>query len=198
MKKAIAAILCIIFLGATLCSCSATSAKLTEENIRKTTDTAFAALIDFDTEKLQKYVDSSTLSVIMSYAESHTQFSDLGKAIFENLTYEIKAIDTEAKTVTVSVKNKDLYEPASAYTKELLSKYSTVQLLGNLSKDSWLDTNLKKLTDIISAADMQSGEQTITLSVSQGKGCLVLGFDEDAENAVSGGALKAIKSVISE
>lgn len=45
---------------------------------------------------------------------------------------------------------------------------------------------------------MQSDEQTITLSVSQGDGCLVLGFDEDAENAVSGGALKAIKEIIAK
>ena len=107
MKKVISAILCIVLLGATLCSCSKTSSDLTEDNIKKTTETAFAALVDFDTDKLEKFVDSSTLNVIMNYAKSHSQFSDLGKAIFENLTYEIKSIDVDAKTVTVSVKNKD-------------------------------------------------------------------------------------------
>lgn len=198
MKKMISAILCIVLLGATLCSCSKTSSDLTEDNIKKTTETAFAALVDFDTDKLEKFVDSSTLNVIMNYAKSHSQFSDLGKAIFENLTYEIKSIDVDAKTVTVSVKNKDLYEPAASFTKELLGTYSTMQLLGNLSNNSWLDTNLKTLTDKISAAGMQNDEQTITLSVSQGDGCLVLGFDEDAENAVSGGALKAIKEIIAK
>ncbi len=198
MKRVISAILCIVLLGASLCSCSKTSADLTEDNIRQTTDTVFAALADFDTDKLEKFVDSSTLKVIMSYAKSHTQFSDLGKAIFENLTYDIKSVDVNAKTVTVAVKNKDLYEPAASFTEELLGSYSSVQLLANLSKDSWLDSNLKTLTDKISSAEMQSEEQTITLSVSQGDGCLVLGFDDDAENAVSGGALKAIKEVIAK
>ncbi len=198
MKKVISAILCIVLLGATLCSCSKTSADLTEENIRQTTKTVFSALAEFDTKKLDKYVDSSTLKVIMSYAKSHTQFSDLGKAIFENLTYEINSIDVNAQTVTVTVKNKDLYEPAASFTEELLGSYSSVQLLANLSKDSWLDSNLKTLTDKISAAGMQSDGQTVTLNVSQGDGYLVLGFDDDAENAVSGGALKAIKEVIAK
>lgn len=198
MKKVISAILCIVLLGATLCSCSKTSADLTEENIRQTTETVFSALAEFDTKKLDKYVDSSTLKVIMSYAKSHTQFSDLGKAIFENLTYEIDSIDVNAQTVTVTVKNKDLYEPAAAFTEELFASYSSVQLLANLGKDAWLDSNLKTLTDKISAAGMQSDGQTVTLSVSQGDGCLVLGFDDDAENAVSGGALKAIKEVIAK
>ena len=50
-----------------------------------TVDQAFSALKDFNTKKLEKYVDSKTLSVIISYANKHDQFADLGKALFKNL-----------------------------------------------------------------------------------------------------------------
>jgi len=197
MKKTISVILSVLIIAVSLCSCaSKPNAELTEENITKTVDTAFKALKSFDTETLETYVDSTTLSVIMGYAESHDQFKKLGIAIFSNLTYEIKTVDIENKTVTVSVLNKDLYEAASKFTDRLLSSYSTLQLLQRLSDDSWLDENLASLTKSIDAAEMEAASAEITLNITEGKENLVLTFDEEAENEVSGGALRAIKSAI--
>lgn len=196
MKKAVSLILAVILIAATFASCTGPNADMTEENITATVDTAFKALVEFDTETLTKYVDSSTLNVIIGYAEDHEQFAQLGREIFANLTYEIKSIDTENKTVTVSVKNKDLYLTAQAFTVSLTQKYSTLQLLSLLKSDTWLDSNLSELTADIAEADMLDESTDITLTIDDSGKNLVLGFDETAENGVSGGALSAIKETI--
>lgn len=196
MKKTISILLCAVIIILSFAGCTG-STKMTDENISKTVDKAFSALSDFDSEELNKYVSSTTLSVIMKYAEKHPQFADLGKAIFANLSYEIIAIDTENATVTISVNNKDLFAVADKFAKDLKKNYSTMELLAKLNDSSFLDENLSSLCNDIANAPL-SGEATeITLSVSQGKKNLVLVFDDDGENAVSGGALKAIKSVYS-
>lgn len=194
MKKTISILLCAIMIVLCFAGCS-DGTKMTEDNITKTVDNAFSALADFNSENLEKYVKSSTLTIIMKYAEKHQQFSDLGKAIFANLSYEIINIDTDAKTVTISVKNKDLFAAANKFASDLKSNYSTIELMRKLNDDSFLDKNLASLCDDIANAPL-SGESTeITLTIEQGKKNLVLVFDDTAENAVSGGALKAIKSV---
>lgn len=194
MKKIISVILVLsIIFVFTAC---APNASMTEENITKTVDTAVTALRDFDADTLDKYVDSSTLSYIISYSKNHEQFAKLGRAIFKNLTVEVESIDIEQKTVTVSVTNKSLFEAASEFTSDLLSRYSTLQLLGKLRNDSWLDTNLTSLTDSIEKAKMNVEPVTVTLSIVQEKDNLVLSFDEAAENAVSGGALGAVKNLV--
>lgn len=132
----------------------------------------------------------------MRFANDHAQFGDLGRAIFANLTYEITAIDIQAQTVTVSVLNKDLMQAASDFTNELMSEYSTFQLLNNLTNDTWLDENLSDLTGRIDSAPMMSEAQEITITITQGEDNLIFGFDETAENGVSGGALGAIKSAV--
>ena len=93
------------------------------------------------------------------------------------------------------MRNKDLKDTASEFTKALVSQYSTLQMLSLLSNETWLNTSLQSLTDSISTAQMQSAAVTVTLSVKVGKKNLVIGFDDAAENAVSGGALQAIKSI---
>ena len=170
---------------------------MTEKNVTATVDSAFDALKRFDTKKLEKYVDSKTLSVIITYANKHDQFADLGKALFKNLEYNIESIDLDAKTVTVSVRNKDLKDTASAFTKALVSKYSALQMLSLLNNETWLNTSLNSLTDSIAIAKMQSAPVSVTLTVTAGKKNLMLGFDDTAENAVSGGALQAVKSLTS-
>ena len=168
---------------------------MTEENVTKTVDTSFEALKEFDTDKLQKYVDSSTLNTIANYAQKQEQFKTLGQAIFENLDYEIKDIDLDKKTVTITVKNKDLSEGAKKFAEEITSEYSGVQLLGKLNDVSFLNTKLAELKDLISKAKMEEDGIDITLNIEQGSKNLKLAFDDTAENAVSGGALNAIKSL---
>ena len=189
MKKLLSLVLALL-LALSFAGCSGSTA-MTEKNVTATVDSAFDALKRFDTKKLEKYVDSKTLSVIITYANKHDQFADLGKALFKNLEYNIESIDLDAKTVTVSVRNKDLKDTASAFTKALVSKYSALQMLG------LLNTSLKSLTDSIAIAKMQSAPVSVTLTVTAGKKNLMLGFDDAAENAVSGGALQAVKSLTS-
>ena len=153
------------------------------------------ALKEFDTDKLQKYVDSSTLNTIANYAQKQEQFKTLGQAIFENLDYEIKDIDLDKKTVTITVKNKDLSDGAKKFAEEITSEYSGVQLLGKLNDVSFLNTKLAELKDLISNAKMEEDGIDITLNIEQGSKNLKLAFDDTAENAVSGGALNAIKSL---
>lgn len=195
MKKIISAILVlsIVFVFA---GCSGPNAELTEENITETVNVAVDALKEFDTEQLDKYVESSTLSYIVGFAEDHEQFAELGRAIFKNLTVDVKSIDIENKTVTVTVRNKDLEQAAYDFTQDLLSNYTKIQLLGKLTNDSWLDSNLSTLVSEIGKAKMSDQGIDVTLTILQDKKNLVLCFDETAENAVSGGALGAVKSIV--
>lgn len=195
MKKIISAILVlsIVFIFA---GCSGPNAELTEENITETVNVAVEALKEFDTEQLDKYVESSTLSYIVGFAEDHEQFAELGRAIFKNLTVDVKSIDIENKTVTVTVRNKDLEQAAYDFTQDLLRNYTKIQLLGKLTNDSWLDSNLSTLVSEIGKAKMSDQGIDVTLTIRQDKKNLVLCFDETAENAVSGGALGAVKSIV--
>lgn len=196
MKKIVALFLSTVMILLCFSGCSSTSAEMTEENITATTDVVFTALKEFNTDDLETYVSSSTLSFIMSYAKKQEQFADLGKAMFENLTYEITSIDTANQTITLSVSNKDLAQVAGDFANDLMSNYSTFSLLNNLSSDTWLDSNLAILTEDIASAPMMSQPAEITLTIQQNEENLVFQFDETAENSVSGGALGAIKNAI--
>lgn len=195
MKKAISLILCAVILCLGLTACSGPNADMTEENITDTVETVEAALRDFDIDNLNKYVDSTTLSIILGYAEKHEQFAELGRAIFANLEMEITSIDIYNQTVTVSVSNKDLFQAANNFAQQLKSDYSTFQLLSKLNSDLFLDTKLAQLCADIDAADILPQAVEITLDIEQGSKNLVLSFNDKAENAVSGGALSAIKAI---
>lgn len=197
MKKIISLTLAVIIIATSFTACSSKpNAELTEENITKTVTTAFDALKVVDTELLEKYVQSPTLGILISYIDKQEQFKELGKAIFENLSYEIKSIDLENSTVTLSVTNKDLKDATEKYTKSLLKSYTKIQLLQRLSNEEWLNNNLSKLTAKIDKAEMKEEPEEITISIKKQSKNLILVFDEEAENEVSGGALLAIKNSI--
>lgn len=185
---------CLIF---SFAGCSG-SAELTEDNVNAAVETVETALQEFDTKTLKKYVESETLSYILDLADKHEQFSQLGAAIFKDLTMEVTSVDLEAKTVTVKVSNKNLYAVASNFAYDLMGKYSGLQLLRMLDNEAFLDISLAELTENIDATSYFSDELEITLNITQGKRNLILSFDEDAEDAVSGGALTAIKTAIGQ
>lgn len=193
MKKALSLLLACLMITLCFSGCSGKTS-MSEENMTDAANTAIAALKSFDTQTLEKYVESSTLSVILNYAGRHSQFTELGQAMFENLSCEIVSVNKSEKSITLSVINKDLSAAASSFTKSLTAQYSTMELLSNLNDSDWLDINLAALTAGIGASPMMSEAQEITLSIKKGEENLVLVFDEEAENAVSGGALGAIKS----
>lgn len=200
MKKFTVVFLSILIVAFSFTACSSKpNNKLTEKNITNTIDTIFDALKEFDSSTVKRYVESSTLDTILTYASKKDQFRKLGVAMFENLQYEIKEIDTDNKTVMLAVKNKDLSEVASDYTKNLLKEYASIsgmlQLLKDIQNDSWLDTNLSVLTKGISNAAMKDEETDITLSFEQKNDRLVFTFTQTAEDAVSGGALTAINNI---
>lgn len=200
MKKFTVVFLSILIVAFSFTACSSKpNNKLTEKNITNTIDTIFDALKEFDSSTVKRYVESSTLDTILTYASKKDQFRKLGVAMFENLQYEIKEIDTDNKTVILAVKNKDLSEVASEYTKNLLKEYASIsgmlQLLKDIQNDTWLDTNLSVLTKGISNAAMKDEETDITLSFEQKNDRLVFTFTQTAEDAVSGGALTAINNI---
>lgn len=200
MKKFTVVFLSILIVAFSFTACSSKpNNKLTEKNITNTIDTIFDALREFDSSTVKRYVESSTLDTILTYASKKDQFRKLGVAMFENLQYEIKEIDTDNKTVMLAVKNKDLSEVASEYTKNLLKEYASIsgmlQLLKDIQNDTWLDTNLSVLTKGISNAAMKDEETDITLSFEQKNDRLVFTFTQTAEDAVSGGALTAINNI---
>lgn len=197
MKKVLSLVLVFVIVAMLFSGCSsAPNADMTERNVKNTVDVAFDALKAFDTDALNTYVKSATLSQIMTYAQEHEQFKKLGQAIFANLEYEIGDIDLDAGLVTVSVKNKDLEEAAKSYMDGLLDAFSLFDLLAKIGDDSWLDENLSVLTNSINDCEMNNEPVEITLKIKEGGENLVLRFGADAENAVSGGALGAIKSII--
>ncbi len=200
MKKFTVVFLSILIVAFSFTACSSKpNNKLTEKNITNTIDTIFDALKEFDSSTVKRYVESSTLDTILTYASKKDQFRKLGVAMFENLQYEIKEIDTDNKTVMLAVKNKNLSEVASEYTKNLLKEYASIsgmlQLLKDIQNDTWLDTNLSVLTKGISNAAMKDEETDITLSFEQKNDRLVFTFTQTAEDAVSGGALTAINNI---
>ncbi len=196
MKKTISILLCavlVISVAAGLSGCSGKT-EMTDENITAAVETAQSALKEFDTDELSKYVDSKTLGIIIPFAEKKEAFRTLGKAMFENLSMEIVSIDAEKGTVTLSVINKDLSLEASAFAYDLKYNYSTTQLLTLLDNDDFINENLGTLIEKIGQAKMQEKPTEITLTVKQGKKNLMLVFDDESENAVSGGALGSITS----
>lgn len=197
MKKILKSAICIMLSIAFIFSLSGCSSKteMTEENVRETVEIATKALQEFDQKALKKYVDSQTLSMIVSLADKHEQFADLGRAMFGSLSIEIVSIDLEAKTVEAKVMNKDLFLIASNFAYDLTSKYSTMQLLSLLNDDFFLDRSLAKLTEDIGKEPEPYEAKTVTLNIVEGKKNLVLSVDDTAEDAISGGALYAVKGI---
>lgn len=200
MKKFFAVLLSVLIIACSFSACSAKpNNKLTEKNITVTINTIFDALKVFDSATVKKYVESSTLDKILTYASKKDQFRKLGVAIFENVEYTIKEIDIDNQSVTLSVKNKDLADVASEFTEGLLKEYASitgvVQLLKDIKDDDWLDNNLSILTKGISAAVMKDEEFDVELTFEQKNDRLVFDFTLEAEDAVSGGALTAIKNL---
>ena len=196
IKRGLCLVLCLaVTLGLSACS---GGASMSEENITATVETIEKALKDFDTVTLQKYVKSNTLKTIINLSNTHSQFADLGKAMFEKLEIEVKSINKKDKTVTLLVKNRDMSKIASEFTKELTEGKSVLQLAGLLNNESFLNTSLSKLTAEISEATVPDNPTEITVSMEKGKENLVLSFDEKAEDAVSGGVLTAIKNAFNQ
>ncbi len=194
-KKISAAILAVLLCAGLFTGCSSSTsltADMTEENVEATLQVVFDALVKFDTDDLKNYVDSSTLDSIISYAKKYSQFTDLAKAMFANLSYDIDEIDLETESIYLTVYNKDLYDAAYEFVDNLTENYSTIQLLGKLTDSDWLDTNLQLLEDEIEDSPMDPFGEEIILTISQKSDNLVLEFDTEAEDAVSGGALGAI------
>ncbi len=195
MKNIIKSVFCIcLCIVAVLSLSSCSKNRITEENVKQTVATVETALKDFDTETLNKYVKSTTLDYIIKLADQHEQFSKLGKKIFANIQLEVKSVDVKNKTVTIAVSNTKIDEVASEFASQLKSKYSTIQLLKMLNDESFLNTSLNDLIYKIGISN-ESVQAEVTVNVSKGDKNLVLDLDETAEDAFSGGALKAIKKI---
>lgn len=189
-KNSMCIFICFLLaIGLTGCS---GNTEVTEKNIIQTVSKVEKALRSFDEKDLKRYVESDTLSKILSVTNGKKQFTELGQAIFEQLSLEIDSFDVEKSTVTLLVKNRELTQVATDFAEELNRSYTQFQLLGKLNDEGFLNSRLSQLTQSISSAELQQNSTKITLNIKKSKRNLVLCFDDDAENAVSGGALGAI------
>ena len=195
IPKILLSVVLAVALAFSFSSCSKANS-MTEENIKNTVATVETALKEFDTDTLNKYVSSTTLDYIIKFSSSHEQFAQLGKAIFANLEMEVKSVDLQNQTVTITVSNSKLTEIATIFTEGLKAKYSNTELLRKLNDDSFLTQSLNVLLEGINNTSI-STEADVTVKVQKGKKNLVLALDETAEDAVSGGALGAIKKIYS-
>ncbi len=195
MKKIISLLLCAIMIMLCFSGCSG-NAEMTEANITRTVTQAEKALKTFDQKKLEKYVDSTTLSTIIKYVGKYDFINEVGESIFENLSMEIISIDAENGTVTLSVTNKDLRQPAADFASRIKSENSTIGLLSKLNNQVFVDANVSAINDMVENAEMAQPVE-ITVKILQGKKNLALSFDEAGEDAVSGGALSSIQQIYS-
>ena len=69
------------------------------------------------------------------------------------------SVDLDKKTVTLTVKNKDLAQGASDFANELKKDYSAFQLLAKLSDDTFLDSRLAQLKEKIADAQMEENSK---------------------------------------
>ena len=194
IKKSLSLILCFV-LTLALSACSSETS-INEENVNNTVTAVEKALKDFDRLSLKAYVKSSTLETILNLSKSHSQFTALGQAMFEKLEISVKSFDKKNQTVTLLVKNRDMAEIGANFAKELTDGRSALDMMKLLNDDAFLDSSLKKLTAEISEATVPDNPTEITVSIEKGNNNLILVFDEEDENAVSGGALTAIKNAI--
>lgn len=178
----------------TFSACSGAKS-MSEKNINATVAKVEKALQEFDKVTLKKYVKSTTLGTILSLSDSHPQFKALGQSMFEKLTISVKSIDKKNSTVTLLVNNRDMSQIAAEFTKEITAGKSTVDLIRLLGNDTFLNTSLAKLTAQISEATVPDNPKEITVSVEKGNENIILDFDYNAEDAVSGGVLTAVKAV---
>ena len=194
IKKSLSLILCFV-LTLALSACSSETS-INEENVNNTVTAVEKALKDFDRLSLKAYVKSSTLETILNLSKSHSQFTALGQAMFEKLEISVKSFDKKNQTVTLLVKNRDMAEIGANFAKELTDGRSALDMMKLLNDDAFLDSSIKKLTAEISEATVPDNPTEITVSIEKGNNNLILVFDEEDENAVSGGALTAIKNAI--
>ncbi len=196
MRKTLKIGLCFLLcvsLAFSLSACG--SSAVTQDNITKTVSLVEKALREFDKDTLKKYVDSKTLNYIFQLAGSGEQFETIGKLLFENLEMSVKSVNTESKTVTLEIKNKDLENAGRQFSKFLKVKSgggSTVEMLKLLGDEEFLDLSVKVLTALISRATVPDNPKEVTVYIRPEKKNLVLVFGQDAENAVSGGAISSI------
>lgn len=198
LKRSICFLLAVM-MTLSLSACSA-GTRMTEENITKTIQKVEKALREFDTQTLEKYVSSKTLDYIIRYAAEHEQINRVGKLLFKNLEINIKSVDTKNATASVEVKNKDLALGGERYMRLLntRSRGDTFKMLELMSDEDFLNLSEKMLTAQISRATVPDNPTAVTLKIKKGKGNLIVSFDEKAEDAVAGGAVKSIKNAYKE
>ena len=195
MKKNIKTVLCFLLAAISVFSFAGCSrVQVTEDNVIQTVADVEQALKTFDIEVLEKNVDSETLDTIIEYSKKHSQFAQLGVLLFEPMTMNVESVDVKNQTVTVTVTNYDYSSTATVFVSNLKSSYTPVQLLNKINDENFLNSQLSDLVELMGMVS-DGYEKTLTLKVEKGRKNLVLVFDEEAEDAVSGGALSSIKDI---
>ena len=191
-RKGLSLLICFA-LTFSLSACSGGKPQINEETVAETVANVEKALKDFDRLSLKAYVKSSTLDTILNLSKTHPQFTALGQSMFEKLEISVKSVNKKDKTVTLSVKNRDLSKIATEFTNSITEGRNILQMTQLLNDDKFLNESLKKLTAEISEATVPDNPTEITVPIEKNESNLVLVMDDKAEDIISGGALTAIK-----
>ena len=195
IKKLLCLLLCTLMVFS-FSGCS--SKKLSEENVNKTIETVENAFIDASVVTLNKYtkfdtVLSNKIKVDPKNLGGKKKLLELTKVLFENLEIEVNSVDLEEMTVTLNVTNKVTYLTTDNFLTNLKKSNSVTQIITNLSDDEFVTKNVDIYIKELEKAPIASSPRTITVKFEQGKHNLVLLFDDEAINAITGGASEALK-----
>ena len=193
MKK----ILCVLLTLSIAFLASSCSSGKDAQALEPSADGAKAALCEFNIDDFKKYASSETLNEIEKQIETYPQIEILSKAIFKNLEIEVKSAKLNDKTgkgtAVLKIKNKDLKQLASDYITSMVSDY----LLGkvDLKDEAFLNEQIEILSTQIE--DAPDGEwQKVKVNTKKGSdGVWRILFNDEAENAVMGGAAASIKGI---
>ncbi len=193
MKKYLCIVISII-MALFLTSCTSG-----EDNqaVRDSVEAARQALIEFDTNEFEKYAKSETLDAIEGQTAVYPQINTLAQEIFKELEIEVKRVKINDEkgtgTATLKIRNKALKEPASDYVSSMVTQY----LQGNVDlKDStFINEQLEALCKIVEGAETGDWVKVKVDVEKRNDGTWIIVFNDDAEDAVMGGAASVIKNI---
>lgn len=192
MKKIISLAL-VLIMGISFASCGS---KNDTKAVEASVDKAVTALKKYDTESINKYVESDDLKSIQEGIDGIEGADKLVKAIFSKLSYEISdvSIKDNHATVSMAVTTKDLKSVASSYMMSMLGSYLKGEV--DTKNESFIQEQLTVITDMVNADTVGTTSANVNVALENKDGTWVIILDDTVEDAIMGGAASTIKSIV--
>lgn len=193
MKKYFCVIITIM-MALLMTSCSSGE---DSQAVRDSAENARLALMEFDTDKFEKYAKSETLDSIEGQTAVYPQIKTLAQEIFKELEIEVKHVKVSEEkgtgTATLKIRNKALKEPASDYVSSMVTQY--LQGKVDLKDSAFINEQLESLCKTVENAETGDWVKVKVDVEKQSDGTWIIIFNDDAEDAVMGGAASVIKNI---